>query len=119
MDEVKTPDPIQLPGERAEDAPLSDVFVIKQTTVYYFLIAILFFVAGSMVAWVTSSVPGESVADKARAAIIPAAQDMFGTVVAKFPGGGGGGRVAPAATETPIPHQNIDVGDSPSWGPAN
>src|SRR5215467_11809622 len=108
MDEVKTPEPIQLPGERAEDAPPNDVFVIKQTTVYYFLIAILFFVAGFIVAWVTFSVTSQSAVDKARAAAITAAQavaeDMVGTVVAKIPSGGGSGPVAPAATETPIPH---------------
>src|SRR5215831_4764558 len=113
MDEVKTPEPIQLPGERAQDSPPSDVFVIKQTTVYYFLIAILFFVAGCIVAWVAFSVTSQSAVDKARAAAITAAQDMVGTVVAKIPSGGGGAAVVPAATETPIPHQNIDVGDSP------
>ncbi len=113
--------PIQLPDQPAPDARPNDSIVISQATVYYFVIAILFFLAGFAVAWITFSTTTNatlnSVKSDMMSAASSAAQQAVSTVVAGLGAGQGGNAVA--AQPTPIPRQNVSPGDGPSWGSSN
>src|SRR4051812_21368705 len=92
--------PIQLPEKTPDVARPSDSIVISQATIYYFVIAILFFVAGFGVAWILfSSTTGSTVAS-IRADVVSAAKDAVSSAIANMPAGNS---VAAAATETPVP----------------
>jgi protein-disulfide isomerase len=108
--------PIQLPEKPADEARPSDSIVISQATIYYFVIAILFFVAGFGVAWILFSTTTGSTVASIKADVVNAAQSAVASAVANMPAGNA---VAAAATETPIPPQNVSPGQNIAWGPAD
>src|SRR5260221_113503 len=102
--------PVRLPDAKpVQDRP-NDVIVISQSTIYYFVIAILFFVAGFVVAWVTFTARAEDI----KSIAVSAAREAVQSALAN----GGSGQAAAAPTE--IPRQEVTIRDTdPSWGPAN
>jgi protein-disulfide isomerase len=117
--ENTVPEPIKLPEGRSDEPRPGEVIVISQATVYYFVLALLFFIAGFAVAWITFSTTTNSVINSLRAEVVNAASDAansaVGTAVAGLPANSGVS--APPVTPTPVPKQNIAVGDAPGWGP--
>jgi protein-disulfide isomerase len=96
------------PEPSAESHP-GDVIVISQSTVYYFLTGLLFFIAGFAVAWVTFATRNEDIKNAASSA----AQQAVQTAIAEAVG-------RPAPTATPVPRQDIKFDkDSPAWGSPN
>jgi protein-disulfide isomerase len=116
-----SPAPIRLPAARSDEPGSGDVIVINQTTVYYFVIAVLFFIAGFAVAWITFSTTIDSKFASVRDQVITAASSAAGESVATAMAGigAGGSAVAVQPTSTPVPRQNVSVGQGASWGPAN
>lgn len=93
-------------------APSSDVIVIPQQTVYYVLVAVVFFTAGFLMAWITFSAR----ADDVKTAASNAASIAVRTAIADAVGAQGQAQVPPTA----VPRQNVRLTDSmPSWGPSN
>ncbi len=112
--------PIRLPETpRAESRP-DETIVISQTTIYYFAIAVLFFIAGFAVAWIvltttTNNVFNNMKNDIANAAG-SAAREAVSSAIAGLPQGSG---AAAPVQPTAVPRQNISVGTGPVWGPAD
>lgn len=96
-----------------------DTITINTTTLYYFGIAVLFFIAGFIVAWVTFSSANNATAE-IRSVLNPVATEVASlrtdmqNLSAQVQSGLGSG--APALTPTPSGPVNIDVGSSPVWG---
>ena len=89
-----------------------DVIIINTVTAYFFVTAIVFFVAGFALAWIVASSRAVDIASVASGAAREGAQ----TAVAGLQLSGG----AAAFTPTPIPRQEIKFDpNSPSWGPTN
>jgi protein-disulfide isomerase len=113
--EVKPPEPIHLPEKQPDEPRPGDVIVISQATIYYFVIAVLFFVAGFAVAWITFSTTTNNAINSIKAEVISAAsgaaQEAVATAVASIP------RDSVAAVPTPIPRQNVSTEGAPAWGP--
>jgi protein-disulfide isomerase len=114
-----SPAPIRLPAERSDEPRPGDVIVISQATVYYFVIAVLFFIAGFAVAWITFSTTTDSKFANLRDQVITAASNAAGESVATAMAGFSGAAVAAQPTPTPVPRQNVSVGQGASWGPAD
>src|SRR5258708_30098557 len=105
--ESSPPEPIQLPTEPPLE-PLvqpkkyvrrrSDEIVISKTTLYYFLIAGVFFAAGFFSAWVMYNLRSDDI----RTTASNAARQAVTTAIAYLSG-------VAAATATPIPRQNITI----------
>ena len=111
-----SPAPIRLPDARSDDPKPGDVIVISQTTVYYLVIAVLFFVAGFAVAWITFSTTIDSKFANLRDQVVAAASGAASDSVATAMAGIGGAAVAVQPTSTPVPRQNVSVGQGASWG---
>ena len=111
-----SPAPIRLPDERSDDPKPGDVIVISQTTVYYLVIAVLFFVAGFAVAWITFSTTIDSKFANLRDQVVAAASGAASDSVATAMAGIGAAAVAVQPTPTPVPRQNVSVGQGASWG---
>jgi protein-disulfide isomerase len=112
------PQPVNLPTPPAKPAQ-DDVIVINQNILYYVVIALVFFVAGFITASTTLSSLVKSTVAEAKAEMSVLTNQAMGTAIALAPQSSGSVASAPQPTETPVPIQNIDVGDSPSWGPAD
>src|SRR5512140_2020110 len=82
--------PIQLPDQPASDAKPNDAIVISQATVYYFVIAILFFLAGFAVAWITFSATTTATLNSVKADMMSAASNAAREAVATAVTGIGG-----------------------------
>ena len=108
------PLPEKSPRERRQEAEAHrGEIVISQTTVYYFVIAVLFFVAGFAVAWVTFSARADDIKNVA----VSAARDAVKAAIADASNGVGN---TAAAAPTTVPKQDIKFStNSPAWGPAN
>ncbi|HVO42393.1 MAG TPA: DsbA family protein [Aggregatilineales bacterium] len=106
-------EPIRLEtGSGDSSEPPPEMLVISQSTIYYFLTAVMFFVAGLIVGWVGSST--------AMTGTVNETHNMVSTVsalVTSIPRGGAAVAVQP--TQTPVPRQKVDPGDGPAWGPAD
>ncbi len=114
-----TPDtPIQLPDQPASDAKPNDTIVISQATVYYFVIAILFFLAGFAVAWITFSATTTATLNSVKSDMMSAASSAAREAVATAVTGLSVNAVAAQPTPTPVPHQDVSPGTGPTWGPA-
>lgn len=123
MSENAKADPIRLPDEPRE----SDAIVIRQQTIYYFLVGVVFFAAGFIVAWVTftTTTAGTNAADirsaasaGAREAVRAEMQSLQSTVVAQvgqinISGGAGASAETVATPSGPV---NVELGDAPIWG---
>jgi protein-disulfide isomerase len=92
------------------------MILIPRSTVNILATAILFFIAGYIVSWVVLSTTTTSLIADVKSAAATGASQAVGTSVA---GLNLNVAAAPLPTATPIPIQQIEVGDSPSWGPAN
>ncbi len=103
-------------SEPIKPAPDREEIVVSRSTVYYTAIAILFFVAGYIVAWAVFSTTTGSLLTDVKNAASSGANEAVATGIARL--GNGAVAVAPP-TPTPIPKQDINPGDSPAWGPAN
>lgn len=103
---------VQPPQEKSQNEPQpSDVITINQSTLYYFLTGVLFFIAGFAVAWVTFASRSDDIKTAASGAAQQAVQTAIAGIVV-------GQNTAP--TPTPIPRQDIKFdADSPTWGAAN
>jgi protein-disulfide isomerase len=112
------PAPVQpAPAARAGQSGQSgqdDMIVISQHTLYYALIAVVFFVAGFIVAYAMQGAVINSAVSQVKAEFSVVAGQAVSTAVAAVPRNA----VAVRPTATPIPVQQIDAGDSPFWGPA-
>ncbi len=108
---TQTTDPVRLPDPVPETAAPGEVIEINRSAVYYVVTAALFFVFGYIVAWLVFNSTMGSVVNDIKSAV----SDTMSTKIAQMPANA----VAVNPTETPIPHQTIDPGDSPSWGPAD
>jgi protein-disulfide isomerase len=118
--ENASPAPIRLPDERSDEPKPGDVIVISQTTVYYFVIAVLFFIAGFAVAWITFSTTTDSKFANLRDQVITAASSAARESVATaLAGVAAGSAVAIQPTPTPVPRQNVSVGQGAAWGSPN
>ncbi len=102
------------------EASRDDSIVITQNTLYYFGIAVIFFAAGFVVAWVIFNSSGGSVnaaeirnaaSEGARAAV----QAELAALRLELSNLAGGSQPTPA-----VPTRvDVDPGDSPFWGPEN
>jgi protein-disulfide isomerase len=102
-------EPIRLPEAPSESTP-GDVIVINQQVIYYAIVAVMFFAAGFLIAWIVFS----SRADDVRSAASNAAREAVRTAIAEV----ASGAAAQNATPTPIPRQDVRYSDSmASWGP--
>ncbi len=101
---------------RNDDPNSDDVIVINRAMFYYVTIAILFFVLGVVTSWIAFTTTTNRVVGDVKSAAASAAQDAVKTAVAALPAGGGN---AVAVEPTPVPRQNVSVGNSPAWGPAD
>jgi protein-disulfide isomerase len=91
------------------------VIVVNRSTVYYLTTALMFFIAGYIVAWTIFSTTAGNIAKDVRDAAISGASIAISTEMAK-----NYAQAYPTQpTRTPIPRQEIDPGNSPSWGPAD
>jgi protein-disulfide isomerase len=117
--ESGSPAPIRLPDARSDEPNPGDVIVISQTTVYYFVIAVLFFIAGFAVAWVTFTTTTDAkfanLHDQVITAASSAARESVATAIAGVAGSG----VAIQPSPTPVPRQNVSVGQGAAWGPTD
>jgi protein-disulfide isomerase len=123
----KPSDPIRLPNTppdaESDTLPRDPTVSLPISTLYYILIAIIFFAVGFIVAWVafsTTQIPSlvadvqSAAADGARNAVRSELQSLQ-SQLAGLSGGGGGGS-APAASAPTVP-VSIEEGSSPTWGP--
>lgn len=124
-----TSDPIRLPAAPPDSAtdgsqPRDPSVSLPISTLYYILVAIIFFAAGFIVAWVafsTTQLPSlaadiqSAAADGARSAVRSELQTLQSQIASLAQGGA----VAAAPTPAPIVPVNIDAGTSPTWGPEN
>lgn len=118
-----TSDPIRLPSDPPQnpsDAPRDPTVNLPISTLYYILVAIIFFAAGFIVAWVafsTTQLPSlaadlqSAAADGARSAVRSELQNLQSQIAGLAQGN------APAPTAAPIVPVAIEAGTSPSWGP--
>jgi protein-disulfide isomerase len=109
-----SPEPIRLPEKPADEPRPGDVIVISQTTVYYFVIAGLFFIAGFVVAWVVFSTNTNFVLSNIKAELGTTVNSAVSAAMANIQPG-----VAVQPTETPVPRQNVTFTSAPTWGPAD
>jgi protein-disulfide isomerase len=118
-------EPLKLPTAPEPDPRREDVVTISQSTIYYFVIGVVFFIAGFIVAWVTfSATSGGANAQEVRVAAAAGAREAVQTEVGQLQSttvasvvqavGAGG---APRATALPPTPAAIEVADSPGWGP--
>lgn len=126
--EQKPPEPIRLPDAPQTEPRREDVVTISQSTIYYFAIAVVFFAAGFLIAWITFSTTNSATnAQDLRSAAASGAREAVQTEVAGLQATtvaltsqlirAQGAAVQPtAAPPTPV---NIEVGTSPAWGPEN
>ncbi len=108
------PDPVHLPGKPASEPRPGDVIVINQTTVYYFVIALLFFIAGFAVAWIVFSTTTNYAVSNMKADVISAVNSAVSSAMANAQPG-----AIAQATETPVPRQSVTFEKAPIWGPAD
>ncbi|MCC7452086.1 MAG: DsbA family protein [Anaerolineae bacterium] len=113
--------PIRLPEKpRAESRP-DETIVISQATIYYFAIAVLFFIAGFAVAWIvlttTTNNVFNSMKNELASAAGSAAREAVSSAIANLPQDSGA--AAAPVQPTPIPRQNVSVGSGAAWGPAD
>ena len=108
--------PVRLPESQPNEPRPGETIVISQVTIYYFVIAVMFFVAGFAVAWILFSTTTGSTIAAIKGDVVNAAQQAVATAVAGMPR-----QVAVAAqpSATPVPRQTVSVGTGPAWGPAN
>jgi protein-disulfide isomerase len=101
--------------------------VISQATFFYFLIAVVFFAAGFIVAWVTYSTTAgaaaardlrSAAADGAREAVQTEMPGLQATTIAMVQGSVTVD-TAPQPTALPPTPVTIDLGNSPAWGSEN
>src|SRR6266508_2757793 len=109
-----SPESIQLPKKPSEEPQPGDVIVISQATVYYFVIALLFFIAGFVVAWIVFSTNTNFVLSNLKADISNTVSSAVTSALAN-----GSGRLAMQPTETPVPRQKVTFDNAPTWGPDN
>jgi protein-disulfide isomerase len=105
-------------GEKPKNSPRQDdVIVLSQSTVYYFLTALVFFVAGFSVSWVVSAARNDTALRELsdmKGAVASAASEAVKSALAN------GGSIAQAQPQpTARPPQDIVLGNSPVWGPEN
>lgn len=104
-------------NDPAPDAPRpADTITVSQQSIYYFLIAVVFAVAGFIVGGVTFSTRGVSLEDIRSAAASGAREGVrseISSMNALINQGGTGGNTAPAAPPTPAV---IDTTTAPGWG---
>ena len=110
------PQPVEMPKPPAKAQ--DDVIVINQNILYYIVIALVFFIAGFITASTTLSAVVKSTVSEAKAEMSVLTNNAMGTAIALVPRGSGS-VAAVQPTETPVPIQTIDTGDSPAWGPAD
>jgi protein-disulfide isomerase len=108
-----SPEPINLPQKPSDEPRPGDVIVISQATVYYFVIALLFFIAGFVVAWIVFSTNTNFVLSNIRADISNTVSSAVSSALANAPG------IAMQPTETPVPRQDVKFDNAPTWGPDN
>lgn len=111
--------PIRLPDASRGETRSDESIVISQTTIYYFAIAVLFFIAGFVVAWITYSTTTNNLLTNMKSEMISAAGSAAREAVAEAIAGGAGGAARAQATPTAIPRQNVSVGTGAAWGPAD
>src|SRR5215468_5228932 len=99
QEEKQTPPnaPLRLPAEPEEESQPAEMITISQSTLFYFLTAVMFFVAGLIVGWVgySSSVNGVINENKN---IVSTVQSLVSSIAAN-----GGQQVAIQPTKTPVP----------------
>lgn len=118
-DDFTPAQPITLPPPLPlEEPPAEAVIVVRRSTVYYIATALLFFVAGYMVSWAVFASSTGSLLTDVKAAAASGASEAVGTGVAKI-NVNQAVALAPTMTPTAVPIQQIEIGDSPSWGPVN
>ncbi len=99
-----------------------DAIVINQNTLYYFGIAVIFFIAGFAVAWVVFSSSGGNVnAADIRNAASEGARAAVQAELAALRNDLGNLNLGAAAQPTAVPLTAVDVelGNSPAWGPVD
>jgi len=94
----------QVPESETPETPSNEVFVISQTTLNYFLIAVVFMLVGIVIG-VTVIAPSSS----------EVTLDMVSTAVVQALNSSNIARTAP--TPGPAPFVNVSVDDDPAWGP--
>lgn len=114
----QTPQPIRLPDPIPEQPRPDEVIEVKRSTLYYIAIAVLFFVAGYIVAWAVFSSTTGGLLNEMKSAASDAAAVAVATGISKLPQGSSG-QVVARPTPTKVPKQVIDVSNAPSWGPAD
>lgn len=90
----------------------SDQIRLNQQILYYLLVAIIFFAAGFIVAWLTLNSTLNSVLAQVRSDTAVVAAQAAQTAVAPLVSGG-----LPQANAQPV--KTVDVGDAPGWGPTD
>jgi len=111
-----------------------ETIVIRQSVVFYLIIAVVFFIAGFFVAWITfTSVSSNTNARDIRSAAASGARDGIESAFPDFQGTmvaytrnavnaaleQGGISAEARATAVPPTPAAVDPGDSPSWGPTD
>lgn len=93
-----------------------ETITLNTSTFYYLVIALIFFVAGFLTAWAVFSTTVNNTLTQAKVDFGLAVESKFSTAVARMPAGDGN---AVAAAPTAVPVQNVELGDSPAWGPTD
>src|SRR5437763_1165343 len=106
---------IELPEKQVTEPRPGESIVISQATVYYFVIAILFFAAGFVVSWILFTTATDSKVSQIRSEISSVVQSEMGTAIANMPAGGNAVAEAPTA----VPRQVVDLAKGAVWGPDN
>jgi protein-disulfide isomerase len=107
------PENLENSGETPESRS-GDVIVINQTTLYYFVIAAVFFIGGVVVGWVAFASSTSRMLSEVKTVAANAASEAVGTAISGLAANG-----AAAAAPTTIPRQTVSVGVGPSWGPTD
>src|SRR2546430_1528788 len=106
MDKPENDGPVRLPDNQPNEPRPSETIVISQATIYYFVIAVMFFVAGFAVAWILFTTTTTSTIGAIKSDMVSAVQPAVGTAVANMPAGAAQQVQAPP---TAVPHQNVSA----------
>ncbi|MFN8420331.1 MAG: thioredoxin domain-containing protein [Anaerolineae bacterium] len=114
---IKLPDPPPVPEKPRRTAP-DDAIVLNQQSFFNIVIAVVFFVAGFIVAWVSLTATLNTALSQVKADVSSIVSQSVSTAVSGIQINSAVA-MAPTPTITPVPNQNVDIGDAPSWGPAD
>jgi protein-disulfide isomerase len=128
MTDNSSNEPIRLPGSPSDEPRREDVVQISQSTILYFVVAVVFFAAGFVIAWITFATTAASTnAQDLKSAAASGAREAVQTEVAGLQAttvglvsralqGQNQGAQAPSVPQTPVA---IAIGNSPVWGSEN